>query len=588
MANNEIKTNAEIYREQRKARLAKAAKKKKSGKGDKVVRVLLKTLCIVLIAGIVIYGVGNILSKVFFVPQKVLTAATYEDEKVSVAEFNYYYLSLYRQVLSQAQQYESYYGTGYGVYATGFDMYTDPAQQDCVHEDLPETIVTWADYFKYSASQKAILNKAIYDIAMSEAAKKEGFALTEEQKTAIDTEIADVMRELEQSAKEQDFALDTYISNTCGKGLNAKTYKALVERDAIVEEYVAWYRTHTSESLTDKEIKAYYEENKENYDYASAKIFRISYAEPKETDKDSKDPVYTKKEAKKLADEFLGKVTDPASFVATAKEYAIPSEKDDFKKETATDSGKILKSQVESTSKDLAKWMFASERAVGDKVVIDDSKNELYYIALMVDTAAPDTQTAGADVRHILVKAETTKQDTEGNTINLSDKEIEKNFAEAKKEADALLAEWKKGEATEETFSKLAADKTDDTASAESGGLYEDITATSSYVPEFLDWALAEHKKGDTGIIKTDYGYHIMYFVDAEEDVKWESDVRNAISTEKAEDFVTDIHNEIKEKISANDSLINWFAKDLEKTLAKNAEYYKSSASSSNSSSFSY
>ena len=32
MANNEIKTNAEIYREQRKARLAKAAKRKNPAK----------------------------------------------------------------------------------------------------------------------------------------------------------------------------------------------------------------------------------------------------------------------------------------------------------------------------------------------------------------------------------------------------------------------------------------------------------------------------------------------------------------------------------------------------------------------------
>ena len=85
MANNEIKTNAEIYREQRKARLAKAAKKKKSGKGDKIVGIIVKVICIVLVATVVLYGAAKMLTDVFCVPQKVLTAATYEDEKLSVA-----------------------------------------------------------------------------------------------------------------------------------------------------------------------------------------------------------------------------------------------------------------------------------------------------------------------------------------------------------------------------------------------------------------------------------------------------------------------------------------------------------------------
>jgi len=38
MANNEIKTNAEIYREQRKARLAKAAKKRKLRQGRQILK----------------------------------------------------------------------------------------------------------------------------------------------------------------------------------------------------------------------------------------------------------------------------------------------------------------------------------------------------------------------------------------------------------------------------------------------------------------------------------------------------------------------------------------------------------------------
>ena len=146
MANNEIKTNAEIYREQRKERLAKA-QKKKSGKGDKIIRILVKTICILLIAGVVLYGAGSLLTKVFCLPQKVLTVATYGDEKVNVAEYNYYYMSLYNQLATTTQQIDSYYGAGYGAYYTGFDITKDPAEQEYIGEDAPEGVKTWADYF---------------------------------------------------------------------------------------------------------------------------------------------------------------------------------------------------------------------------------------------------------------------------------------------------------------------------------------------------------------------------------------------------------------------------------------------------------
>ena len=62
MADNEIKTNAEIYREQRKARLAKAAKKKSSPKRDKAVRIIVKTLCIVIVVALVLFGAARVLT----------------------------------------------------------------------------------------------------------------------------------------------------------------------------------------------------------------------------------------------------------------------------------------------------------------------------------------------------------------------------------------------------------------------------------------------------------------------------------------------------------------------------------------------
>lgn len=581
MANNEIKTNAEIYREQRKERLAKA-KKKKNGKGDKIIRILVKTICILLVVGVVLYGAGNILTKVFCLPQKILTVATYGDEKINVAEYNYYYMGLYNQIASYAQQIDSYYGSGYGVYYTGFDITADPADQEYIGEDAPEGVETWADYFKLMAPEKAFIQKSIYEEAMSDEAKKAGFELTEEQQTEINNSIEETITTLTTSAEEYDYSLDNYIAKSCGEGLTEKSYRELIERDLVVEQYLTWYQENIAETTTEDDVKEYYKNNKADFDYADARLFAISYAEAEEGT-ESEDPVYTKAQAKERANEFKGKVTDEASFVKLAKEYAAPSQAESFEEDSATLAENLLESSISESAGSVAKWLFDAERKTGDITVIDEEASEMYYVVYVISPAAPDKQTAGADVRHILVEAATSAEDSEGNTVDLSDEKIEENFAAAKKEAEKILKEWKDGDATEESFAALATEKTDDTGSAETGGLYEDITSTSSYVPEFLNWALDSHKVGDTGIIKTDYGYHIMYFVGADKTEKWESDVRDAIATEEFNNYSTELYDSISEKIEKNETLIDYFVKANEKMIDNYVSSYAASASSSSS-----
>ena len=577
MANNEIKTNAEIYREQRKERLAKA-QKKKNGKGDKIIRILVKTICILLIAGVVLYGAGSILTKVFCLPQKILTVATYEDEKINVAEYNYYYMTLYNQIFSTTQQIDSYYGAGYGAYYTGFDVSKDPADQDYIGEDAPEGVKTWSDYFRLMAPEKAVIQRKLYNEALSEEAKKAGFEITEDIQKEIDEQIKSTMDQLTKNAEENDYALDNYIAKSCGEGLTEKSYKELINRDMVVEKYLAWYEENITETTTKSDVDSYYKEHKDDFDLVDARLFAFSYAK---ADKDSKDPSYTKAEAKKLAEEFKGKITDEASFIKLAKEYALPSQAEAYGKDSATLAENITKTSI--SAEKVSNWLFDDSRKAADTAVIHEENSEAFYVVYLINTPAPDKQTAGADVRHILVQAETTKENSKGEEVKLSELEINRNFADAKVEAEKILKEWKDGKATEESFAELAKAKTDDTGSKETGGLYEDITSTSSYVPEFLDWALASHKVGDTGIIKTDYGYHIMYFVGADKTEKWESDVRTAIATEKFNDFSNNLYDDIAENIEKNETIINAFVKTNEKIVSNYAAYYASTASSSSS-----
>lgn len=564
MDNNEIKTNAEIYREQRKERLEKAAKKKHSAKRDKAVRIVIKTLAITLAVCLVLAFTGNLLLNVFGVPQKVLAVATYEDEKVTGAEYNYYYMSLFNQIYEMAYQYENYYssyGPGYGVYFTGFDYTKNPADQEYPYDDASESVETWEDYFKEMASTRALLMNAMYEKAMSDEAKKQGFELTEDKLATIDETIEENISQLAEYANENDFSLTNYISRACGEGLTEKSYRELLKKDAIAQEYLTWYQEYKVDDFSKEDVDAYFAENKANFVTASARLFAISYAKAAE---DSDDPSYTKEQAEQRANEFKSKITNEASFVTLAQQYCLPSEQESYAIDSSTLLNDVSGADI-STSEKVANWIFDDARVVGDKAVIDDTATECYYIVYLTVAAHKDTSVANASVRHILIEAKTA--DEEGNT--LAKDVIDKNFADAKAEAEKLMQTWKDNGATEEEFIKLIADNTDDTASIETDGLYDDVAAGGSYVPEFTNWAIDPVRKpGDAELVKTEFGYHFMYFVGASDYEAWENEVRSTMASNDYNELVDGIYEDIEENIVKNDTFLKFFADRLTKTIS--------------------
>lgn len=80
-------------------------------------------------------------------------------------------------------------------------------------------------------------------------------------------------------------------------------------------------------------------------------------------------------------------------------------------------------------------------------------------------------------------------------------------------EANALLKKWKtKTKATEATFGELANKNSDDAGMAPSGGAYKQIRK-GQLIAELDEWCFDEERQiGDTAVIRSDYGYHILYF----------------------------------------------------------------------------
>lgn len=124
------------------------------------------------------------------------------------------------------------------------------------------------------------------------------------------------------------------------------------------------------------------------------------------------------------------------------------------------------------------------------------------------------------NVRHILVEPVLpAADDTQDSAAEAASEEAA--WADAEAEAQRILEEWKSGDATEESFGELANTYSADGGSNTNGGLYEDVHP-GQMVTEFNDWCFdAARKAGDTAIVKTSYGYHVMYYVGATESYYW-------------------------------------------------------------------
>ena len=62
-------------------------------------------------------------------------------------------------------------------------------------------------------------------------------------------------------------------------------------------------------------------------------------------------------------------------------------------------------------------------------------------------------------------------------------------------------------------------------------------------VTAFNDWCFdAARQPGDTGIVETTYGYHIMYYVGDDEFVKWQAQVAEKLQSDAYDEWSESLH----------------------------------------------
>ena len=94
----------------------------------------------------------------------------------------------------------------------------------------------------------------------------------------------------------------------------------------------------------------------------------------------------------------------------------------------------------------------------------------------------------------------------------------------------------------------------DQSGKVTNGGIYEDVVIGDMVKP-FEDWMFDESRQvGDYGLVKTQYGYHIMYFVGSEE--IWYAEAKASLIGDQAQKLVTDVLTKNPVEVSYKDIAI--------------------------------
>ena len=489
----------------------------------------LKIFSIVMVAVMVlmvVFAVSIVASKVITKAnlgknQRETVAVTVGEHEISAAEFNCYFVDAV----------SSFY-SNYGSYASLFGLdVTKPLDQQVYDE---EAGTTWADEFTATAKEDV---KAIYGIV--DAAAANGFSLSDDDKAYIDSQMSNIAA----SAIMYGFSnTEEYLQAMYGTGVNEEIVRKYIEARHTAQRY----ENSVADSLefTDADLQAKDNENPNvfstfsyNYYYLNTSKFLEGGVEDAEGNKTYSD---AEQAAALAAAEAAAKSLVEGTNNVEQLNIAIAALPINAEATSAT-STTCTDYSYDYVSDAMKEWVTDSSRQAGDMTYLpsvstaDDGTETIsgYYVVYF--TERNNNEMLLQNVRHILAKFEGGTTDESGATT-YSDEEK----AAAKEAADAIYAEWKAGEATEESFAALANEKSDD-GDGTTGGLYEDIYP-GQMVPAFNDWCFdASRQAGDTDVVETEYGYHIMYYVGASEQTYRAMQIENTLINEAVQAWYDEI-----------------------------------------------
>lgn len=521
---------------------------------------LAAVIAVVATFGVRYYTVPNGKEGKYMNPASVV--ATVDGQKISIGMYDYYYAS----IVSYYEQYASY-----GYYS--LDTTKDYSKQYTTDDDGNK--ISWQKFFETEALKEVEQITTYYSKAL-----EEGVTLTSAQKKTIDKQIST----LKDSASQNDVSLDQYIKANFGTYCSEDTIRIMLEQYYLSANYKGKFKCETK--VTDNDVDKYYNDHKNDY----KKIEFYYIASPYDATDDN-----SKNESIKTAEKIMAKMKDKKSVIALVPEvyssYIDSQVKSSMEQDSTLTEKKAREEAVKSYESNVVTtvsgsdspfddkmntWLFSDDTKVGSKKYYIDENAKYIYIVLKTSKASVEEDETYT-VRHILVAPESGSNSS--SSTSEKTEYTDEQWAAAKKKADSILAKFNKTDKSEYEFAKLAEQYSTDSASTSSGsndsfgGLYESVTL-GQMVPDFEKWSIDDSRKyGDTGIVKSDYGYHIMFFIN--DCPEYQSKIIAQIKSDRLSNMID------KAEIKVHENAIKK-AVDKEKA-AKEAAAESATASSSNS-----
>ena len=468
--------------------------------------VFIAAIAIVLVVALVVAGTTFV--KNSGIKEKKTVAAVIGDHEINAVEMSYYY----------ADTIENNYNRWVQAYGENISLYTSMIGLDLTQPLSAQTYsdaTTWADYFVDIA-----MSTAQRDYLLADKATAEGFTMTEDSKALLDQ----TFDNLPGYAKLAGFSdVNSYLHAMYGPGANEESYRAYAERSALASDYYNAY----SENLVidDAAIRAYEADKFDEFSSFSFANYVISYSYFLNGGTEDADGNVTYSDEEKDAARAAAKAAAEAlPQWATVDELNAAIANLSLVEGAPAEATQYDNVLYTSANTNIQQWLVDANRKVGDFTVVanevvstDENGEEVTTInsyTAYVFTGRNDNTDPMVNVRHILASFEGGTTDENGVLVYSDDEK-----AAALAEAESALELYEMGDKTETAFADLAVSNSDDVGSAPNGGLIEDIAAASGeYVQAFTDWSVdSARKPGDTGIVETEYGYHVMYFVGQDE-----------------------------------------------------------------------
>lgn len=445
----------------------------------------------------------------FKIDEENAIVLTFGDVKITDAEYEFFFRQSYSNLQNSTRlafkefvskklgadfdensdYYEEYFSEFEAENPNTFDYNRpiDLQSTQAIDDETGEELLWW-EYIRNDAIKSMSEHRIKFELAQDM-----GFELTDD----VRLQVYDHIEGLRDAVKQGGYPdLDTYLKILFGEACDEEFFKNELIREYMATKYETEINAVLMDEYSDEEIKAAYESDYKNFDFADIYAYEVKGEGAQEiAQKIAKD-------ATSLS-EFTKAVATHVSETASREAYpAVP------------------KYYIDGTySAEMGDWSFDRQRKQGD-VSVFKTKNG-YTVAFVYVPVY--TKENCVSYREILLKK------TDGSGKALADEAL----LAVEEKAEDLFKQWKKSDKTQDDFAYLAMSESQG-ENASSGGLEAGNVAMNMDDGPLKDWLVSNDRKpGEVEIVETDDAYRLVYFIKHYGDY-WNYSVRQSKAGEAA------------------------------------------------------